>query len=375
MSGREPVRIRSVEAVSFRNHERLVVTPGPGLTVLVGPNAVGKSNLLEAVTLAASAASFRQFSWPDVVKEGQDRALVRVEAERGSVGVAVSLEVESSGKKTFFVDGVRKRTVSDIAGRIPVVTFVPDDLQLAKGPAEARRNALDALGSQLSGAYASLKSEYGRIVRQRTAALKQEGEKKGTPEWDELLVRTGAAFFIHRARLAARIDKEIVDLYRSLAGGERLEVRIEPSWGGEGRAPHEWAGATKEVAEQHMRQALEQISATERARGLTLIGPHRDDFGLLIEGLPARGFASQGQQRSLALAWKMAEAEVVGDVLGYSPVLLLDDVMSELDEHRRAALQEFVASGPQSLITTTNLAYFDEERLKDAEIVRVDDVR
>ncbi len=345
------------------------------MTILVGPNAIGKSNLLEAVTLVSSATSFRQFSWPDVVKEGEALARVRLDAERGLVPVRLGLDVESSGRKSFFVDGTKKRKASDVAGRVPVVTFVPDDLQLAKGSGEVRRHALDVLGSQLSPAYGTLRSEYGKIVRQRTALLKQGEARRDTVEWDEVLARTGASFFIHRARLASRIEEAIVPFYETLSVGERVEMRFETSWGGETRPPREWAAASRDEVEWLMREALERVSRKERARGVTLVGPHRDDLVLLIEGLSARGFASQGQQRSLALAWKMAEAEVVGAVLGCTPVLLLDDVMSELDEKRRAALQEFVESGPQALLTTTNLAYFAPEMLEEAEIVEVADVR
>jgi len=375
MSELEKVRIRALTARAFRNHREVRIEPGPRTTILVGPNAAGKSNLLEAITLAVTGTSFRQFAWPDVVTDGHESAVVRVDAERGTRDVAVKLEVDSVGKRTFYVDAERKRSPADVVGTVPVVTFVPDDLQLAKGPAEARRRALDMLGSQLSSAFSSLRAEYARIVRQRTALLRQKGMDAVLTEWDEALAKTGAAFFVHRARLAARVEKEIESFYEALSGGEAMDLQLATSWGGPARAPHEWAEARRDDVEQLIREAIEREAHGERTRGMTLVGPHRDDIVFRVEGRPARGFASQGQQRSLALAWKMAEAEVAGVVRGHAPVLLLDDVMSELDESRRAALQEFVGAGLQALITTTNLSYFDTGFLEGAETVEVRGVR
>ncbi len=375
MSERETVRIRTLAVQAFRNHEESTVSPGKRSTILVGPNAAGKSNLLEAVTLAVSGSSFRPFSWPDVVMEGHELARVRVDAERGARAVSVKLQVDSAGKRTFQVDGKRKKGPSDVVGTVPAVTFVPDDLQLAKGPAEARRKAVDTLGSQLSSAYAALRAEYTRVVRQRTALLRQRDTATELGAWDEALTTIGAAFFIHRARLATRIERVIVPFYETLSGGEEVRLRLAASWGGESVAPHEWAEMSRDEVERVITEAIGRKAHAERARGMTLIGPHRDDIVFTVEGRTARGFASQGQQRSLALAWKMAEAEVIGDVRGHTPVLLLDDVMSELDESRREALQRFVNGGPQALITTTNLAYFDAGGFDGAEIVEVHGVR
>lgn len=371
MTAVEKVRIKRVVLQGFRNHRLTQIEPGDGITILVGPNAAGKTNILEAISLTTRVSSFRQFSWTDVVARDSEMASVRIDAFRGDSPVEMVLSVEKNGQKSHSVNGTKKRRLTDVIGRVPTVTFVPDDLQLAKGSAEVRRTALDTLGGQLSGAYATLRSEYQRIVRQRNALLKQQPSAVELDAWNERLAEVGSAFFMHRARLAARVSPKMKKFHERLAPGEELAVFLECSWGGNPAEPEEYAAISREEVYSRLVKEMERVAGAERERRVTLVGPHRDDLLFTVDGLPARAFASQGQQRSLALAWKMAEVAVVGDVSGFEPVLLLDDVMSELDEKRRAALQDFVDTGPQTLFTTTNLSYFTGNGISDAHVVEV----
>lgn len=359
----------SLTLEGFRNYERYELRPHPALTVLVGPNAVGKTNLIEALQLVTAASSFRRPRWEDVVSWGAPRAVVTLEAHEGERRLDVSLEVEADGAHAFHVNGQQKRRTGDVIGRFPSVVFTPDDLALVKGSADRRRAAIDDLGVQLSSAYASLRRDFTRAVRQRNTLLKDEPRAAEISAWDEQIGSLGARFVTHRLRLLARVMREAGRHYADMASGETLGWVYEDRCG----LPR---GAGEDLPEQGVvegciRAELLRRAGEERRRAVTLVGPHRDDIVFLIGGRDARAFASQGQQRTAALAWKLAEVDVVEEVARSRPMLLLDDVMSELDAGRRAALSETVIGRTQTFVTTTNLSYFDSTLLADAAIVEL----
>ena len=356
--------VTRIEIKGFRNYERLEILPDPHLTVLVGPNAVGKTNVVEAIQLLTATESFRRPQWPELVKWGGQEARASLHAEGDGRVVDIELDVMSTGRRVYRVNGKTKRHVSDVAGAIPCVVFTPDDLRMVKGPAENRRAAIDGVGGQLSPAYARARLDYERIVRHRNALLKDpEPRLDELDAWTERLIAEGAAFSGHRKRLFERIAARASELYATLSGGETLEVEYVASW----MRGQDEAGEPEEA----MRRALSSRRAEETARRSTLVGPHRDDIVFRIEGREARSYASQGQQRSIALAWKLAEVSVVTDIAGQPPVLLLDDVMSELDESRRHALAAFVGKAAQTFVTTTNLGYFEAGLIERAKVVKL----
>lgn len=351
----------------FRNYERFELRPHPALTVLVGPNAIGKTNIIEGLQLLTTASSFRRPRWEDLVRWGDSRAAIALTAEEGERRLDVRLEIEADGTHTFRVNGQTRRRASDVVGRFPSVVFTPDDLDLVKGPADRRRAAIDDLGSQLSPAYASLRRDYGRVVRQRNALLKDDPGSRELAVWDDSAAALGARLLTHRVRLLDRVMTQAQLHYGSMAGGEPLSWTYEDRCG----LPVDANGARVEVeaAEACIRAEMARRAGEERRRAVTLVGPHRDDVVFLVGGRDARAFASQGQQRTAALAWKLAEVDIVEDVARSRPMLLLDDVMSELDADRRAALSQTVAGRTQTFVTTTNLGYFDDAMLSDATIV------
>jgi DNA replication and repair protein RecF len=359
--------ITRIELTDFRNYTSFVLEPDERLTVLVGPNAVGKTNVIEAIELVTEADSFRKPAWAELVRDGSERAVVSVHAENdGGSRTDVSLVVESN-RRTYQVNGgPRRRAVADVAGSIPAVLFTPDDLRMVKDSAEKRRSTIDALGSQVSKSYGSVKAEYDRIVRQRNALLKErETSAAEIAPWTDRLVEVGAALAARRMRLFARLTPHVGEVYASLSGGEGLEIDYLPSWGtGDGGS-----GPEAEEVAREMRAVLAERESEERARRTTLAGPHRDDIRFSVGGREARAFASQGQQRTVALAWKLAEIQVVEDITGTTPILLLDDVMSELDEGRRHALAAFVGDRAQTFVTTTNLGYFEPALIENAMVV------
>jgi DNA replication and repair protein RecF len=359
--------ITRVELTDFRNYTSFVLEPDERLTVLVGPNAVGKTNVIEAIELVTEADSFRKPAWAELVREGCGRAVVSVHADSEIGGhTDVSLVVENNRRAYRVNGGAPRRAVADVAGTIPAVVFTPDDLRMVKDSPERRRSAIDALGTQVSKAYGTVKAEYERIVRQRNALLKErEASRSEIAPWTERLAQVGGALAAHRLRLFARLAPHVAEVYASLSGGEELGIDYLPSWDA---SPGCFELDAQGIAGA-MRVVLEERQAEERVRRTTLAGPHRDDIRFSAGGREARAFASQGQQRTIALAWKLAEIQVVEDITGTTPVLLLDDVMSELDENRRHALAGFVGDRAQTFVTTTNLGYFDPELVANATVV------
>jgi DNA replication and repair protein RecF len=360
------VRITRIELRDFRNYERLLLEPSETLTVLVGPNAAGKTNIVEAIQLATSTRSFRRPELADVVRWGADTALVSIRAEEGARLLEIDLEIDSEGRRTYTVNGQVKRRFSEVAGIMPSVVFTPDDLGMVKGPAERRRAAIDDLGEQLSTTYGALRRDYGRSVRQRNAVLKEDGSPAELEAWTEQVVALGSQLVVHRIRLLDRVMQKAAERYAEMAAGEDLAFTYSDRCG---LTTCERL-KTADVAES-MRAELHRRRHEEHRRQVTLVGPHRDDIVLTVRGKDARAYASQGQQRTIALAWKLAEVAVVEDVLRREPVLLLDDVMSELDADRREALSEVVASRIQTFVTTTNTGYFTEDMLEKAFVIPI----
>jgi DNA replication and repair protein RecF len=363
------VRIESLELRDFRNYDVLLVEPGRALTVLVGPNAVGKTNVIEALQLVTSTLSFRRPRCEDLVRWDAAEARVSMRARRGNRRLETTLDITGDGKRTYTVNGQMKRKLSDVAGLLPSVVFTPDDLDMVKGPSERRRSSIDDLGEQISATYGSLRRDYARVVKQRNALLKDGGPGADSVVWDEQLVALGSRLLSHRERLLARVMASASGAYAGMADGEVLTWRYADRCGlPQDREP---GALTQEQAATAMRWAMEQRRGEERRRLVTLVGPHRDDIVFYVGGREARAYASQGQQRTVALAWKLAEVQVVHDVLRRRPVLLLDDVMSELDADRRAALSSLVTADTQTFVTTTNLGYFSPELLEGATIVEL----
>jgi DNA replication and repair protein RecF len=354
--------VERIEVLNFRNYSKYVLDLDPLLTIVEGPNATGKTSLIEAAQLLTETDSFRKPSWGELVKEGTPSAHLELVAAGDGRSLTISLEVTSGGRRSYRVNGKQRRSLSQVAGIIPCVVFTPDDLRLVKDSAERRRAALDSLGAQLSPSYAQLKLEYDRVVRQRNAVLRDGGSPEQLDPWTEQLVQLGSSLVTHRIRLFERIAIALGDIYPRLSAGGTLEAQYIPSWGRDGI---EGTGGHAHM----MRQHLSQKVMAEAARKSTVSGPHRDEIVFIVEGREARSFASQGQQRTIALAWKLAEVSVITAIAAQRPVLLLDDVMSELDEQRRHALAEFAGSVAQTVVTTTNLGYFEPSLLDRAKVV------
>lgn len=357
---------------NFRNFAALDVVLPPGVVVLCGANAQGKTTLLEAVYLLAIARSFRAENEREVVnfaaaQDGQ-QALVGAHLERDDQRLQVFVGYSCSAPSTVpQADGGRRglnysvrkeirvnrvrRTAADLVGTVGAVLFNADDIQLVQGPPAGRRRYLDILISQGDPLYLKALQRYTQVVRQRNRLLRllREGRAEGTELefWDDRLVSEGAWLSWQRTQALNLLAGLCADHHRNLSSpGELLTLEHLPS------VP---VGQDLEATAGHFRQALAGQKARELATASTAVGPHRDDFKLLVDGVDMGTFASRGQARTIALTLRLAEASYLSQVRQDEPVVLLDDVLSEMDEDRRRRVLEKVAGYGQSLITTTDL--------------------
>ncbi len=364
------LRIERIKFKDFRSYERLELGGLGALTVFVGPNAVGKSNIVEGVQMLTAHTSFRHATIDQMIRKGAEASCLEARAgdENRSLDFKVTLSAHS---KKYELNGKPKRP-ADLRGLVPSVTFTPDDLELVKGSMSTRRAAIDALGSQINANYHTIRRDYEKVLRHKNALLKEEASPLLIASIDEMVITCGAQLSCYRSALFARLRPCFESNYGSIAGGrETLAVHYVPSWANLDPYHPEMHEFTRDEARAAIERALEERRAEERARRRCLVGPHLDTIHFAVDGMDATHYASQGQQRSIVLSCKLAEAAVIEEVLGQKPVLLLDDVMSELDGARREALVAYVSEEVQTFVTTANLAYFDAAMLARADIVEL----
>jgi DNA replication and repair protein RecF len=326
----------------------------PGVTVLRGANGQGKTSVLEAVAWPARARSIRGVPDAALVRRGADVAVLRCDVHDDAAGrrQTFAAEIRAVGRNRLQLNGQHVARTRDLFGFLRVTVFAPDDLALVKGGPAERRDYLDDLLQMLAPRYVAAASDYDHVLRQRNALLKRaprEGVDTATlAVFDDQLVAAGSELVRGRLRLLERLRPVLVATYRALGEGELVEIDYIAEWAHESRV----LGANDaEAVDAQLRDALARRRTHELDRQLTLVGPHRDELRVQLAGLDARTQASQGEQRSLALALRLAGHAVVTDVTGVAPVLLLDDVFSELDARRAAALVALLPRG-QTLLTT-----------------------
>ena len=346
----------------FRSFEELDVELSPEVTVFHGPNAAGKTNTVEALQLLTSGQSFRRPTPAQLVRAGAESARADARLEGDGRVLDARLDVVA-GRRSFYRNGKRCQA-SDMPEALMSVIFSPDDLALVKRGASVRRDELDDFGRQANRGYANVLLAYQRSIEQRNRLLKEEFPDEGLLDaWDASVSLGGATLLHARLRMFARLAPRVSEVYARVSGGERLECSYVSSLG------DDLGDLTRDELRDLLAERLALGRDEDLRRRQTCVGPHRDDVSFAIEGRDARHFGSQGQQRSVALALKMAEVGLAGEILGSRPLLLLDDVMSELDEARRGAVMSYVYEGIQTVVTTTNLGYFSADLLDAAEVV------
>lgn len=362
--------LKTLQLKHFRNYQEQRVDFIAPKTILVGNNAQGKSNLLEAVELLATLRSHRMARDRDLVREGEAVGQVKAVVERQTGFIDLSLTLRRQGRRTVAVNSESLRRHLDFLGVLNAVQFSSLDLELVRGGPEQRRSWLDTLLIQLEPVYAHILQQYNQILRQRNAFLKatEAGEERQKTElsvWNAQLATVGARVIRRRSRAINRLAPIAADWHASISNStEILQINYAPNV------------ATTQYQLEEVQQAflekIEQRAVAEQYQGTTLVGPHRDELELTINQTPARQYGSQGQQRTLVLALKLAELKLIEEVVGESPLLLLDDVLAELDQNRQNQLLEAIQDRFQTLITTTHLSAFDSQWLKASQILAVE---
>jgi DNA replication and repair protein RecF len=392
--------------INFRNYIRLALDLPPGPVLLRSDNAQGKTNLLEAIYfLATTRSSFaraeRQLvNWQAMEQDPLPFARLEGHVRRNSDKFRIDITLlpgkKGTVRKEMRLNGVKKRAL-DVVGQLNAVLFLPEDIELVTGSPSVRRRYLDVTLCQIDPAYCRALTQYNKVLTQRNALLKQLAERGGDTAprrrdedqilyWDQQLAEQGALLIIRRQETIAELDHLGRQRYRLLGDQqETLHLHYAPSFDPQHRPLLDYQRplsleellpsaqtqlSTSEVVEAfklHLRQARQE----ELARGVTVVGPHRDDMHFTLDGVDMTLYGSRGQQRTTALALKLAEVGLMIQTTGQSPVLLLDDVMSELDARRRARVMGMVDGVEQAILTTTDWEDFTQEFRAQAHLLQV----
>jgi DNA replication and repair protein RecF len=346
------VRLERLEVVDFRNHEEAAVALPAGVSVLVGPNGVGKTNLLEAVGYLATLGSHRVGQDASLIRVGASSAVIRAAVKRAGRRLLVDVELRPGSGVRGRVNGALVPRARDLLGVIRATLFAPEDLGLVRGDPEERRRFLDTLATQRLPRYHGSRQDYDRVLRQRNTLLRSAagrlpaGALATLEVWDEKLASAGAELWSERLRLVAALTPRVELAYQRLAGrDDAIEVTYVSSVAGTGGMDPDPAKLARAF-----RERLVADRSREVERGLTLSGPHRDDLAMSVRELPARTHASHGEAWSLALALRLGSHRLLTEE-GEEPVLLMDDVFAELDRQRRDRVAEAALAAEQTIIT------------------------
>jgi DNA replication and repair protein RecF len=365
------VYLKSLHLKHFRNYSDQLVGFAAPKTIIVGNNAQGKSNLLEAVFLLATLRSHRVSRDRDLVQDGASLGEIQAICERSLSSVELAIRLRSESRRTLAMNGVSVPRHLDFLGQVNAVMFSSLDLDLVRGSPDCRRSWLDTVLIQLEPIYINLLQQYNQVLRQRNALLKamRQGGVGFDPQqlslWDAQLATTGTRLTRRRSRLVQRLTPIAQKWHQAISGGsEQLQIAYAPKF----------TFADSDSVEQVQQAFLAQIqqkAIVEQRQGTSLVGPHRDEVNLAIDRTPAREYGSQGQQRTLVLALKLAELELIEAIIGEPPLLLLDDVLAELDLQRQNQLLNAIEDRVQTIITTTHLGSFEAKWLDSAQILEV----
>ncbi|KAM3110805.1 DNA replication/repair protein RecF [Phormidesmis sp. 146-33] len=371
--------LKTLHLRHFRNYADQQVDFSAAKTILVGNNAQGKSNLLEAVELLSSLRSHRTSRDRDLIRDGEAIAQITGHLQKDMGAVDLAMTLRQNGRRTVALNSLNLRRQLDFLGTLNMVQFSSLDLDLVRGGPDQRRHWLDSLLVQLEPIYAYVLQQYNQILRQRNALLKArlKADSQDPPPssllpphtselalWDAQLAIAGSRVIRRRARVLQRLVPFAQSWHQSISGStEQLEIRYAPNV--------ELVEDDPEALQKAFLEKIQQRAIVEQHQGTTIVGPHRDEVEFTINKTPARQYGSQGQQRTLVLALKLAELKLIEDVIGEPPLLLLDDVLAELDLSRQNQLLDAIQDRFQTLITTTHLGSFDAQWINSSQILEV----
>lgn len=370
--------LKTLHLKNFRNYRDQWVKFEAHKTILVGDNAQGKSNLLESVELLATLKSHRTIRDRDLIFQEEETGQISATLDRLHSSAEISILLRKVGRRTLSLNHESVRRNMDFLGTINAVEFSCLDLDLVRGSPDIRRHWLDILLTQLEPIYAHILLQYQHILKQRNALLKnirqqqennfsslnQTNNTEQLHLWDQQLAEVGSRVTRRRARILQRLTPIAQVWHEKISGKtEKLEINYLPNVN--------WKSDSPEQVQQAFLEKIEQRRQAEKQLGTSVVGPHRDDISFTINQTPAKSYGSQGQQRTLVLALKLAELTLIEEIIGEPPLLLLDDVLAELDLNRQNQLLDAIQERFQTLITTTHLNAFDSRWLKSSQILQV----
>ena len=342
--------IKKVKLENFRNYDNLEVEFKKDFNLIYGNNAQGKTNILEAIYLSAIGKSFQTNKDIEMIKIGKEKAKVEIEYETKDREGKITVEI--ADKKTFFINGIKQKKISDIIGKINIVLFYPDNIDIIKGGPAERRRFLDIMISQLKPNYIHILNKYLKTLDQRNAYLKQikfDNKSKDMLEiWDESLSQLSYQIYTYRSEYIQKIKEKIKVIHNKITNCGQQDEKIEISFISSGKSQ-------KDFYENLLRNRENDIR-----KGYTSTGSHRDDFDIYINDKKVNVYGSQGQQRTSVLSLKLTELNIIQDEIEEPPILLLDDFMSELDENRRNNLTNAIENN-QVFITCTDKILVEEK--------------
>ena len=352
--------IKSLELSDFRNYDFLNLTFDKGTNILYGDNAQGKTNVLEAVFLSATTKSHKGSKDRDIIRFGHEEAHIRTYLEKENLTYKVDMHLRGNKSKGIAIDGKKIKKAAELIGLLNVVFFAPEDLNIIKNGPSERRRFMDMELCQLDRIYFDNLTKYNKILMQRNKLLKDIYTKPELKEtlfaWNIQLAEYGKKIIQRRREFVSRLDEIVADIHAKISGGtETVTLTYEPN-----------------VKEEDFERELERVREKELKLGQTMTGPHRDDISFLSNDIDIRKFGSQGQQRTLALSLKLSEIELVKQITKETPILLLDDVLSELDSKRQNFLLNNLCD-TQTIITCTGLDEFIRNRFHINRVFEVKD--
>ena len=352
--------INEIELKDFRNYKDIKVSFSRDMNIFIGENAQGKTNLLEGIYFNGLGKSFKSYRDKDVIRFGEEFCRIKTDVFYDEEEHLIEIVISRDGKKAIKVDGIKKSRTSDLLGGIKIIVFSPEDLKIVKDEPSVRRNFIDREICQIRPGYVNEINTYKRVLQQRNAYLKEESIEDDVMDiWDEKMVMSGSRIIRMRREFIEKLSVISGDIHRSISGGrEELEIEYHTDI--------DSPGNEEEVFSNILRRERNR----DRAYRMTGKGPHRDDIIISADGRELKKFGSQGQQRTAALALKLSEIKIVEEECGEKPVLLLDDVLSELDRERQRYLINNLGEN-QMFITTTDLIGSVERSLPDGRIFRI----
>lgn len=403
--------LESLHLRHFRNYTEQQVNFTAAKTIVLGDNAQGKSNLIEAVEILSALKSHRTNRDRELIQSSETSAQIQGNLDRLATGnIELAITLRANGRRTVALNGLTQRRQLDFLGKLNMVQFSSLDLDLVRGGPDCRRTWIDGLLIQLEPVYAHLLQQYHQILRQRNARLKtiksahQEGRSISIEDlalWDAQLAVAGSRVIRRRDRVIQRLLPFAQHWHAAISGKvEQLEITYKPNVSihlETNAEPNEFMSQngmdqkievvgiheslqntshaselnTPEAIQTRFLEKIQEKRSIELYQGTSLVGPHRDDIEFTVNGTIARQYGSQGQQRTLVLALKLAELKLIEDIIGEPPILLLDDVLAELDLHRQNQLLDAIQDRFQTLITTTHLGSFDAQWLNSAQILHI----